>query len=194
MTVSINLLPWREELKELRKKEFFVMLGSAGVLFALIIVAFHLVFVSKIDFQRAKNNFLKQEISQLDKQIAQIEGLQKEKEKLLNRMEIIQRLQSNRPHIVRLFDVFARTVPDGLFLINLTRAEGRVLIEGKAESNTRVSKFMRNIESSKWLFSPILSFIQADKAQQGQSDLVSKENLIGFNMQVLERNTMDVVE
>ena len=186
MTVNINLLPWREEKKVQKKKEFFALMGGCACLSALLVFAVHLFFKNQIEYQLENNGYLKQEISQLDKQIAEIEGLQKEKERLLTRMDIIQQLQSNRPHIVRLFDVIARTIPDGLYLVSLTRAEGRLLVEGKAESNTRVSKFMRNIEASNWLYSPILSFIQADQLSDKQQLPEQHDNMIGFNMQVFE--------
>jgi type IV pilus assembly protein PilN len=188
MTVNINLLPWREELKEQKKKEFFVFLGGCAGFSALLVFFVHLFFVGKMEDQQENNGYLKQEIAQLDKKIAEIEGLQKEKEKLLARMEIIQELQSNRPHIVQLFDVITNTVPDGLYLVSLTRSGGRLLLEGKAESNTRVSKFMRNIEASKWLHSPVLSFIQADAklTTQPTQQTFANENMIGFNMQAFE--------
>ena len=182
MTVAINLLPWREAQKEQKKKEFFTMMGiSAGACVALMVVI-HLIIGNEIKWQQENNSFIKKEIQVLDRKIAEIEGLQKEKERLLARMDIIQQLQSNRPHIVRLFDVIVKTIPDGLYLVSLTRAEGRILLEGKAESNTRVSKFMRNIQSSEWLHSPNLSFIQADAGQD-----TSIERLIGFNLQAFEQ-------
>ncbi|MFO1259376.1 MAG: PilN domain-containing protein [Gammaproteobacteria bacterium] len=184
--MNINLLPWREERKNQKKKEFFALMSGCAGLSALLVFSIHLFFKHQIEYQLEKNGYLKQEISQLDRQIAEIEGLQKEKERLLARMDIIQQLQSNRPHIVRLFDVVSRTVPDGLFLVSLTRADGRLLVEGKAESNTRVSKFMRNIESSNWLYSPVLSFIQADQLADKQQAPKEHDNMIGFNMQVFE--------
>ncbi len=94
---------------------------------------------------------------------------------LAQRMDIIQQLQSNRPHVVRLFDNMVRTIPDGLFLLSLNRTNAQIAIEGKAESNTRVSKFMRNIESSDWLANPLLNVIQADEN--------SPDSVIAFTLQ-----------
>lgn len=179
MSININLLPWREELKEQRKREFLFYIGFGASLTVGIMLAVHLFISKQISFQHDLNNMLKSEITVLDQKINEIKGLQKEKEQLLARMEIIQQLQTNRPHVVRLFDVIVRTVPEGLYLTSLTRTGTRILVDGKAESNTRVSSFMRNIDSSAWLNSPILSLIQAD-------DKEPNENYIGFNLQAVQ--------
>lgn len=179
MSVQINLLPWREELKEIRKKEFFVLLGGASLMAIFVVVLVHISMASTIKFQIENNGILKQEISLLDKQIEQIKALKKEKELLLARMQIIQQLQTNRPHIVRLFDGITRTVPEGLYLTGITRNQTKILIDGKAESNTRVSTFMRNIEAYSWLKRPNLSLIQADEKQKSSK-------YIGFNLEAIQ--------
>lgn len=179
MTININLLPWREELKEQQKKEFFILLGACLAMVGLLVLMIHMVVAKEINFQQSTNTLIKNEIKVLDNKIAEIKTLQKEKEQLLARMEIIQQLQTGRPHVVRLFDVLVRTIPDGLYLSSLTRAENRILVEGQAESNTRVSTFMRNIEKSAWLQSPVLSLIQANEKDQN-------DRWIGFNLQAIQ--------
>lgn len=176
MNKYINLLPWREELKEFQKKQFILMIGIGMVVSAFILLLCHLLMIDLIKIQEHRNEYLQGEISILNKQITEITDLQKEKERLLARMNIIQRLQINRPHIVQLFDGLTRTVPEGLYLTNMTRIGSHVTLEGKAESNTRVSKFMRNIEDSKWLMAPKLSVIQAENPKNG-------ERVISFNLQ-----------
>jgi type IV pilus assembly protein PilN len=187
MTISINLLPWREELKEQQKREFFTMLGFGVIAAAGMMLLIHMLINRQIGFQRQNNDYLKNEIKILDQQIAEIQALQKEKQQLLARMEIIQQLQTNRPQVVRLFDGIVRTVPDGLYLTNLTRTGPRIVIDGKAESNTRVSTFMRNIEASNWLKNPVLTLIQADE-KQGEKKVVdhSADRMIGFNLQAVQ--------
>lgn len=179
MTLKINLLPWREELQEQKKRQFIAFIGLASALAIVIVLFWHFWIDQKIGHQRSNNQFLKDEIGFLDKKIAKILNLQKEKERLLARMDIIQELQGNRPNIVRLFDVVVRTVPEGLYLESITRQGAKILVEGKAESNTRVSKFMRNIESSTWLASPILSVIQANEDR-------SNIQGIGFNLEAIQ--------
>lgn len=186
ISININLLPWREERKEQQKREFLMMLGMGFLFAGGLVFCIHLWMNSEISFQNQQNAYLKNEISQLDKKIAEIEALQKEKQQLLAKMDIIQQLQANRPQVVRLFDGIVKTVPDGLFLTNLARTGTNILIDGKAESNTRVSTFMRNIESSTWLKNPVLSLIQADEKQEKEGQTRQADKLIGFNLQAIE--------
>lgn len=185
MSININLLPWREEQKEQQKREFISFLGLGVVAATGLMLLVHMLIARQITFQNDNNTFLKNEIVKLDQQIAEIQALQKEKQQLLARMEIIQQLQTNRPQIVRLFDGIVRTVPEGLFLTNLARTGPNLVIDGKAESNTRVSTFMRNIESSNWLKNPVLTLIQADPAKEGNEKSLA-DRMIGFNLQAIE--------
>lgn len=179
MTVKINLLPWREELKEFKKKQFIALMGLALVIASIIVFIFSTWGALRISQQRSLNQYLESEIRVLDDRISQINALQKEREKLLSRMDVIQRLQSNRSSIVKLFDNLIRVVPNGLYLNSVTRTGAQLLVEGKAESNTQVSKFMRNIEKSQWLKKPLLSTIEA-------MDEKDKQEIIGFNLKAIE--------
>ena len=89
------------------------------------------------------------------------EDLQRRRTQLLERMRIIQELQGNRPIIVRVMDQLVRTIPDGVFYTSLVSESGRILIEGVAESNNRVSSLMRNLDASEWLASPNLDSVRA---------------------------------
>jgi len=112
----INLLPWREELRKERQKNFAIA-AVIAVLFGLLVVVFsNYVYSAKIDYQNARNDLLRNEIKELDKQIEEINDLEAQKERLLARMEIIEQLQRSRPEVVHLVDQLARTVPDGVFL------------------------------------------------------------------------------
>jgi len=157
----INLLPWREQLREERKKEFMT------VLVLIIIFAGGLVFLGdrylngKIDHQNARNEFLQKEITLLEARIKEIEQLQARRTQLLDRMKIIQDLQGNRPIIVRVFDELARTLPDGVHFDSLRMAGSTINVNGRAESNSRVSNLMRQMDGSEWLTSPNLTAVRA---------------------------------
>jgi type IV pilus assembly protein PilN len=110
--------------------------------------------------QNSRNDLLKTEISALDKRIADILELEAKKERLLARMEIIEELQRSRPEIVHVFDELVQTLPDGVRLISVKQTGRRLEIKGDAESNTRVSAFMRNIDKSKWLTQPDLQVVE----------------------------------
>ncbi|MGE3317858.1 MAG: PilN domain-containing protein [Candidatus Berkiella sp.] len=187
MTININLLPWREERKELLKKEFFTMLVFGIVVSCGLVLIMHMTVARQIAAQNDNNTYLKNEIKLLDEQIAQIQSLEKEKQQLLAKMEVIQQLQASRPEVVRLFDTIVRIIPPGLFLTNLSRTGNHILIDGKAESNTRVSTFMRNIEASGLFKTPDLTLIQADDMKNADGKTQRPiDRLIGFNLKADE--------
>ena len=159
----INLLPWREELRVERKRQFFGFLGLSVVVGALVAILVHMAFQTKISNQQGRNSFLKTEISQLDEKIREIEKLEKQREELLNRMQIVQSLQQSRPLVVRLFDELVRQIPTGVHLTEFSRKGNNLALKGKSESTPRISAFMRNIEKSKWVAKPDVSGIKADK-------------------------------
>lgn len=156
----INLLPWREELRAQRRNQFFVGLGGAAVVAGLILLLSYFIFDGLIGGQRDRNEFLKQEIAKLDKQIEEILQLENSKARLLARMEIIEQLQRSRPGIVHVFDDMVTVMPEGVFLSSIKQTGRRLEIVGVAESNTRVSALMRNIDKSEWLTNPDLEVVE----------------------------------
>ena len=120
--------------------------------------------------QEERNAFLKREIAALDERIKEIQELEKTKARLLARMEVIQELQSSRPEAVHLFDELVKTTPDGAFLTKITQQGKVVELDGRAQSNARVSAYMRNVESSDWIGNPVLQVIEnKDKTGTGLS-------------------------
>jgi type IV pilus assembly protein PilN len=174
----INLLPWREEQRKERKQAFLVSLGGAAVAALATAFAFNLYFNSLIGAQQARNDRLNAEIATLDKQIARINDLEQQKQQFIARMEIIERLQGSRPEIVHVFDDLARIVPEGAQLTALTQTGARLKIEGLAQSSTRVSAFMRNIDESKWMRKPELEVIETKgKAPLGSNFVLFAEQV-----------------
>jgi type IV pilus assembly protein PilN len=130
----------------------------------------HVSFNNQIDHQKFRNKILQDEIKTLDESLKQIETLEETKEQLLARMDVIQSLQQRRPQIVHLFDDFVRTVPEGIYL-TMIKQEGELLtIKGVAESNGRVSAYMRNIDASQWMATPKLKVIETKKGTLRSSD------------------------
>lgn len=185
---TINLLPWREEFKEFQRKQFIFFLGFSAVMSLLMIIGLHVFLGERNSQQFARNEILHHELAEVDRQIIEIEGLQKERQKILARMTIIQRLQANRPNVVKIFEGMAKTVPDGLHFTHVARVKSTINMQGKAESNIRVSKFMRNIESSDWLTLPVLSIIEVekesetDKTQTSSQAKINEQRII-FNLE-----------
>ena len=160
----INLLPHRAELRTKRRNQFFIGLGASLGAAGLAVVASNFVMNGIIGSQNDRNEILKGEISALDKRIEEILDLEAKKERLLARMEIIEQLQRSRPEIVHVFDELVRTLPDGVRLTAVKQVSRRLEISGDAESNTRVSAFMRNIDKSKWLTQPDLQVVEVREA------------------------------
>lgn len=157
---QINLLPWREELRKEQNQEFLTWMGLGIMLTAIIMVLVHLHIAGLIDHQMGRNKILDDEIKRLDQELLKIQGLEDTKAKLLSRMEIIQSLQQKRPQIVHLFDELVRTVPEGLHITSITQSGSSITITGIAESNGRVSAYMRNVDSSDWMTQPRLQVIE----------------------------------
>lgn len=147
----INLLPWREERRKQRQQEFFVLLGASAVA-AILAVFVGLWFIgSQIEAQTERNDTLAREIKALDAQIAEIEELDRQRDRLIARKEIIEQLQATRSQMVHLFDELVRTLPDGVKLDYIKQAGSTLTLGGYAQSNARVSAYMRNLDGSAWL-------------------------------------------
>jgi type IV pilus assembly protein PilN len=159
----INLLPWREHERKERKLAFMVALGGAAVAAAVLTFAIYLMFGSMIEGQEHRNEQLRAEIKRLDGQIEEINDLESSKQKFIARMEIIEKLQRSRPEIVHVFDEIVHTLPDGVYLTGVKQTDKKFKFEGVAQSSTRVSSFMRNIDGSEWLRNPELEVVQTGK-------------------------------
>ena len=163
----INLLPWREAERKKRQRDFGVAMGGAVVAGIAVVMLTMLTFNQMIEMQEARNQRLTDEIVQLEKSIAEIDGLERQKERLLARMEIIEQLQKSRPEIVHLFDEVVRQLPEGVYLTGLKQIGSRVEMRGVAQSSTRVSALMRQIDSSEWLSDPEVERVET--TQSGSS-------------------------
>ncbi|TDK23266.1 fimbrial protein [Luteimonas aestuarii] len=163
----INLLPWRAERRKQRQKEFGVMLGVAALAGLALWFLFNLYYNAQISGQRERNQFLEQQIAEVDKQITEIEELDRQRGRLLSRKEVIEQLQANRSQMVHLFDSLVRTIPDGVILTTIKQEGQKLTLEGRAQSNSRVSTYMRNLEGSGWMTRPDLSVIQANAGVAG---------------------------
>lgn len=176
----INLLPWREEQRKQKQKEYMTQLGLVALLGLGIILGAHTFLSQKISAQESRNNRLDQEIKLVDQRLKEIKELEVVKKALVDRMEVIQQLQESRPEVVHLFDDLNNTLPEGLFLTLISQEGTTLTIEGKSESNARVSTYMRNLEKSKWLDNATLLYIEAKKAKPDEK----KSNIRSFSLMI----------
>jgi type IV pilus assembly protein PilN len=160
-SVRVNLLPYRAENRKRARNHFFGLAGATAVLGALFVVAMHGFYANKIDTQKDRNQFLKNENAKLDKDIAEINNLKEQIQALLARKQVIETLQADRAQTVRLLDQLVLTAPDGVYLKSVSQKGLRINVLGYAQSNARVSTLMRNIDSSPWLEKPELVEVKA---------------------------------
>lgn len=159
--IRINLLPHREEKRRARRQQFYTLVGLVAVLAALVVLLVYSVWSGYISDQESKNAFLKKEIAELDAKIDHIKRLREQTQALLARKEVIESLQSDRSEAVHLLGELTRSVPEGIYLKSIRQEGRKVNLSGYAQSNSRVSSLMRNLEGSQWMESPQLMEIKA---------------------------------
>jgi len=177
---NINLLPWREAQRRERNRV------TLGICIAMWVAALLLVFLAKmfmdsrIENQLSRNAYLQSEIDALSQVIKEIEDLKQKRDNLLARMEVIQTLQQNRSQIVHMFDDLVTKLPEGVYYEQVKKGDTRIAIQGKAQSNERVSALMRNIDASDWFERSSLKVV----------DVVDQNGLLvsQFDLEVKEQN------
>ncbi len=157
---KINLLPWRQARREERQKAFYALLGASAAFGLIIAFAVISVYDAKIDNQNRRNDYLKAQIAALEVKIKEIANLERERADLLKRKQVIEELQASRSQMVHLFDELVRTIPDGVRLRSIKQDGQKLTMEGTAQSNARVSSYMRALQQSGWVTAPDLSIIE----------------------------------
>ncbi len=163
---QINLLPWRDEQRKRREKEFMVTAVIAALMMGAVVLGVHLHYESRIAYQDQRNQFIETEIASLDKKIKEIENLKKERDRLIARTNVIQNLQSGRPEIVHVFDELVTTLPDGVYYTKVAQKGRGLNLQGVAQSNARVSSLMRSLDTSTWFTNPSLVEIKSDNKKE----------------------------
>ena len=180
--ILINLLPHREEKRVARKRAFFVALGIAAVVGAVVVGIWYSVLQQLTAAQQARNTFLKTEIAKLEVQIKDIANLRSEIEALKARQRAVEDLQTNRNIPVYLLDELVKQTPEGVFLTSIKQVGGVVTVAGVAQTNERVSEFLRNAQyNSKWLERPELVEIKAVNLTTANKE---PRRLFDFSMRV----------
>ena len=172
--MHINLLPWREHLREVRRREFLTIMMGFVIIAGGLVFLVDRYFNGEITMQQARNVFVRAEITLLDAQVAEINQLRQQKEDIRARMNVITDLQGTRPVIVRIFDEMVRTLPDGIFYEQVQRIEDVIAVEGIAESSARITELMRNLDDSEWFKATDLSeFSVVESAETSMSASIS---------------------
>jgi type IV pilus assembly protein PilN len=170
----INLLPWREVLRQQQKKEFLTLLFAVALFVMIIVWLVGALIDSRIAGQDQRNAFLEGQIAVLDEEISKIKNIKESKKAIEQRMALIEQLQTSRNVAPIVFDELARLVPQGVSFRSFSRQGNIIEVSGVSESNNRLSSFMRRIEQSKIFGNGELSSIVADTSA---SDSVSEFKL-----------------
>jgi type IV pilus assembly protein PilN len=177
--ILINLLPHREAKRARRKQAYFAGLAVAGVVGAAVVGAGYLVLEQMKSAQMERNAFIGAEIKKLEAQIKDIANLRAEIDALKARQKAVEDLQTNRNIPVHLLNELVKQTPEGVYLTAIRQTGNVVAINGVAQSNERVSEFLRNtLYSSPWLQKPELVEIVAGGGQAGRG------RLYNFSMRV----------
>ena len=173
---KINLLPWRDELREQRKKKFVAFCVGVAALGVASVFSGWVYFDQKLDDQEQANQLIVSTNQNLDAQLKSLDGLQERRNAIIERMKLIQGLQGQRPITVRLVDELVRVTPPTMYLSKFTRTGDKFTIEGKAESPNTVAELLRNLEASPWYRNAFLnSFLAAEeKKDKAVSSLVPR--------------------
>lgn len=168
MIKRINLRDWREQRRQDKTKEF-ARLAAIGGLAAAAVVGLALYTINgAVEHQQARNNLLNKEIRAIDRKIKEIEELERVKANLLARMRIIEELQASRAQTVHFFDEIVSTLPEGVHLTEIKQQGKATTINGIAESNGRVSTYLKNLDASEWFASPRLVVIKTTESEGGR--------------------------
>lgn len=174
---KINLLDWRTQRKLWRLERFRNAL-ALGIFAAAAVVALgYFMMTGSINQQVDRNEYLKQQIAEIDQKIKEIEDLEQTKKNLLARMRVIEELQGSRSATVHFFDELVNTIPDGITLNSIKQTGDTVTIEGVAESNGRISSYIKKFEDSPWFAEPKLVVIKTsekNRQREGQFTLQVK--------------------
>ncbi|MBC7700209.1 PilN domain-containing protein [Aquabacterium sp.] len=189
--ILINLLPHREEKRKLRKQAFFAALGLSVVAGAVLVALAYAVQQQMISAQQARNNFLTSEIRKLEDDIKDVSGLKAEIESLKARQKAVEDLQIDRNMPVHLLNELVRQTPEGIYLKSIKQDGQTVMVAGIAQTNERVSEFLRNTAyKSEWLEKPELQEIKAS-AQQTK-DVREPKRLFDFSIRLSLKRPQDV--
>lgn len=173
---TINLLPWRAELRQKRKKQFIAMCSGMALLGVLIVGGGWFFFNQELENQLQANQFILTKNQALDQKLKSLDGLQEQRNQVIERMRLIQGLQSQRPIVVRLIDELARVMPAHLFLTKFSRTGDVFTFEGKADSPNTVAEFLRNLEASPWYRNAFMNSFLAfsESKEQAKSSVIPR--------------------
>ena len=164
----INLLPYREEIKQRKQQQFKVLMLGAFAVGLGLAAATYLGIDSAISNQEGRNNFLQTEIDRLDRELGEIDKLQQEKEAFLAKKLKVEELQEKRYQAAYILDSLNALTPDNTYLTALeAESPTSYKISGHAVSDNKIAVMMRSLPSTGIFLQPeLLSIKKVDNYQE----------------------------
>ena len=185
----INLLPWREELRRERQRQFMISILMTAVLGVILVFAVGLVFNQRIDHQQARNQTIRTQIAGLESRIKRIEKLEQTRERLLSRKRVIEELQASCSLTVELMDKLAKSIPIGVTLGTVRQQAMNVTLNGFSQSNARVSAYLQSLDINDLFLDPQLSVVEA--SDRPANPVEPYEFTIGVRLRPVVKDTDD---
>ena len=178
----INLLPWREEARERKNKEFITQVVLILLLSAAVALAVWYYFDNQLTEQQRANDLVSQENQRLDGVLTEIETLEQRREEIISRMKVIQDLQGTRPIPVRVWDDLARAMPEALYLTSLKREGDLITLNGRADNPNVVSSLIRNLDNSNWMTASAVRSITKDIPNNPAEIITPEQQYVTFEV------------
>ena len=157
----INLLPWREEKRRERQRQFMTSLLLTAILGVVLVFFTGFIFDQKTAHQQSRNQMIEDEIKALEIRIARIDELERTRARLISRKQVIERLQASRSTTVELLDKLAKTIPVGVTLTTIRQQANDLSLIGTSQSNARVSAYLRELETNDLFLNPELGYVRS---------------------------------
>ncbi len=157
----INLLPWRDEQRRERQRQFMLTLLATTMLGAVLVYMVGTVYDQRITHQQVRNDLIKSEVRKLVLRITRIDELERTRGRLISRKQVIERLQASRSITVELLDNLAKSIPVGVTLITIEQQGSSLMMTGSSQSNARVSAYLRELEQNELFRNPQLEFVRS---------------------------------
>jgi len=185
--INVNLRPWRKNKRERIKKEYTQKLMFLCFVCLAGMVLLYQFYSMQITLQKSRNSYLLSVEKELTEKIKEIDALKEERNGILNRMEVINALQSDRKSTVKIIDEMNNYIPKAVYLTYMNRTSNQFKLEGIAETNSDISEFLANLQTSKFF----------SNAKLGKINLIRDDNTIDKNkffITAIEKPNKEIVD
>lgn len=168
MSITINLLPWREAQREQRTRKFYAIVAGMlvfGVALGLMISQYYQL---KLAAQEQRNAYVSDQIEQLNADIDGVSRYASDAERLGEQIAVFQALKAEQTNTVQLFNDVANSVANGVIYQRLAKSGNSVSVTAVAGSERQVSEQLRRIAALPGLGVPSLSAVENDQNGTGR--------------------------